>query len=475
MFVQPYHWPVKTPTLELIVPDIQDLIGQKRYRELRDSLASMAAADLADIISELEDDEAAVAFRLLRRDLAGDTLAELDGELQEALVSGLSTAALRAFEGMDPDDRADLLDELPADLARKLIETLPPKERRQTQTILGYPAESIGRLMTPHYLRIKPDWTVQRTIDHIRQHGRDVETIHWIYVVDNAGRLIDDLNIRTLLLADPEAPIQSLLDNSFIALSASDDQEEAVHQMTRYDRTVMPVLDTRGMLLGIVTIDDVADVAEEEATEDIQKLGGMEALDEPYMRTGFADMVKKRGPWLSALLVGEVATIFVMSSFDKQIEKLIVLATFVPLIIACGGNSGTQSASLVIRALALDEVRPADWWRIVRRELLTGATLGALLAAIGGTIVYTLGALGVVHGHEISHIALVIGVAIFCVVLWGVLLGSFFPLLLERVGLDPTASSAPLVATIMDATGMLIYFSIVMLLLADQLAAAPHG
>ena len=453
--------------LDLIIPDIQDLIREKRYRELRDVLAGMAPADIADIISELEEDDAALAFRLLRRDLAGDTLAELDADIQEQLVRGLSSAALRAFVEMDPDDRAELLDELPPDLARKLIETLPPKERRVTQQNLGYPPESIGRLMTPDYVRIRPEWTVQQALDHIRKYGHDAETIHWVYIVDAGGRLIDDLHIRALLLADPEAKIESIMDNSFLALSATDDQEEAVHRMSRYDRTVMPVVDSRGVLLGIVTIDDVADVMEEEATEDIQKLGGLEALDEPYMRTRLMAMLKKRGPWLGFLLLGEVVTILVMTGFVEQLERLLVLALLSPLIIACGGNSGTQTASLIIRALALDEVSPADWLKILLREMLTGVLLGVVLGGVGAAVVAGLGASGVIDTADATpqSVALAIGLAIVAVVTWGGLLGAVFPLVLERAGVDPAASSAPLVATLMDASGMLIYFFVAGLIL----------
>ena len=247
---------------------------------------------------------------------------------------------------------------------------------------MGYAPESVGRLMTPDYVRVRPAWTVAQALDHIRRYGQDAETVHWVYVVDDRGALIDDLHIRSLLLADPEATIESLMDNTFISLGARDDREEAVRMMARYDRTALPVTDSAGHLLGIVTADDVADVAEEEATEDIQKLAGVQVLGEPYTSIRVWDMVRKRGFGLCLLFPAQVLTVAVLAFFEPQISEIVVLALFVPLIISSGGNTGTQASSLLIRAIALDEVSPGDWWRVLRKELWTGLALGLLLGSL---------------------------------------------------------------------------------------------
>jgi magnesium transporter len=342
---------------------------------------------------------------------------------------------------------------------------MSPQSRRITQEIMGYPAESVGRLMTPDYVRVFPDWTIAHAMDHIRRYGKDAETVHWVYVVDSRGRLLDDLHIRSLLLADPEATIASLMDNSFISLSARDDREEAVRVMARYDRTAMPVTDTAGHLVGIVTIDDVADVAEEEMTEDIQKLAGVQALKEPYTSIRLWDMVRKRGFGLCILFPAQVLTVLVLSIFEPHIQQVVLLALFVPLIISSGGNTGTQAASLLIRAIALDEVDSKDWWRVLRKELLTGLVLGLVLGGLGALAVLLF---QMVRGEQAGEPALTwlaIGLAIVGVAVWAVTLGSMFPLILKRMGLDPAAISSPLVATAMDVSGLLIYFGVALVVL----------
>src|SRR6185369_6335862 len=286
----------------LLGPDIGELLAQRRYDQLRAALLELEPADIADLVGGLEQDQAALVFRLLPRDLAADVFSYLDSEQQQSLITNLGNERVAALiNGLDPDDRTALLEEMPAEVAQRLIALLNPAERRVTQTILGYPEESVGRLMTPDYVRVKPESTIAEAMDHIRRYGRDAETVNVIYVVDEAGRLIDDIRIRQILLADPAQTVDSILDRKFTALSATDDREEAVRLMQHYDRVALPVVDSRGILVGIVTADDVADVAEEEATEDIQKMGGMEALDVPYLDTGFAPLLRKRGGWLSVL------------------------------------------------------------------------------------------------------------------------------------------------------------------------------
>ncbi|MCB9836104.1 MAG: magnesium transporter [Phycisphaera sp.] len=442
------------------MPEVSELIARRDFRALRESLTGVPPADVADLLTDLPLEQAAVTFRLLPRDEAGDVFAELDADLQTDLIDQLGDIRSRqAIEALEPDDRARVLDELPTEVATRLIASLSPATRRETQAILGYDYEMVGRLMTPDYVRVRPEWTVARALEHIRKFGRDAETVHWIFVVDSKQRLVDDLRIRQLLVADPGMQIKELMDDAFQALDAHEDREEAVRMMARYDRTALPVIDSRGVLLGIVTHDDVADVAEEEVTEDIQKQAGMEALDKPYMQTGLLEMVKARGIWLCILLILQVATIGVLDMFQSHLAQAAILVSFIPLIISSGGNTGTQAASLLIRAISLEEIEHKDWARIIARELRTGLVLGALLGVLAFAIVVTLNAAGIVTDVRATRVGLTIGLSILGIVLWGVTIGSMFPIILDRIGLDPATISSPLVATLMDVSGLVIYLA----------------
>jgi magnesium transporter len=450
-------------TAELLQEQIQELLRERQFWDVRATLRDVAPADVADTLSLLEPEQAALAFRLLPRDQAGDAFAEIEPDRQEQLIEELGATAPPIVEAMDPDDRAALIDELPPRVARRLLAALKPADRRETQAILGYPAESVGRLMTPDYVRVKPDWTVGRVLQQIRRFGSDAETISNVYVTDAAGRLIDDIRIRKIILSDLDDTVESVMDERFEALSAFDDREEAVHQIGRYDRFALPVVDSKGVLVGIVTADDVADVAEEEATEDIQKLAGMEALEDPYMRAPFLDMLKKRGGWLLLLFLGQLLTVAVLGHFEGQLTRVLVL--FIPVIIASGGNTGTQTASLLIRALALQELGPGDWRRVMKREILAGASLGVALGLFGFFGVLFWYAVGVATTSQPVLVAVVVGLAILGIVLWAVLLGAMLPLLLQRLGFDPATVSSPMVATLMDVSGLVIYMAVAMVIL----------
>ncbi|GJM19234.1 MAG: magnesium transporter MgtE [Phycisphaeraceae bacterium] len=458
---------MRTPTAELLAPDITQLLAERKWREIRDALEHLEAADAADVLDTIDKPEdAAVAFRLLPREFAADVFSHFETDKQEELIALLGDErATRLIEELDPDDRAAVLDELPVEVATPLLARLSPADRRATQAILGYPEESVGRLMTPDYIRVRPEWTVQRVLEHVRQYGKDAETIHWLYVSDHERKLIDDIHIRKFLLASPEATVESLMDHEFVALLATDDREEAVRMMNKYDRSALPVLDSLGLLVGIVTADDVADVAEAEFTEDVQKLGGMEALGTPYMSTAFGAMLKKRGGWLAGLFVLQLVTIFVMMFFEEHLTKAVVLALFVPLIISSGGNTGTQAASLLVRAIALDEVSFADWWRVARKELMTGLVLGSALGTMGVAAVYGLSMVGVADTEFPGRLAFTVGTAVVGIVIWGTLIGSLMPIAMQRLGLDPAASSSPLVATLMDVSGLTIYFAVALVVL----------
>ena len=476
-----------TPTAELILPEIVELVRDGAYSELRTALHGIPPADIADIIVSLDPGQRAVCFRFLMRDDAGEVFAYLTSEMQEELVLKLGADALRVVEGMDPDDRAKLIDELPTECAQRLIASLSPEDRKTTQAILGYPPKSVGRLMNPDYVHLRPEWTVAHALEHIRKHGRDAETINVVYVVDDKGVLIDDLRLRQVFLADPNQTVESLMNRNFVALRADQPQGEAVRIMSRYDRVALPVLDSRGVLLGIVTSDDVADVAEEEATEDMQKMGGMEALDEPYTSISMWGLLKKRGGWLAVLFLGEMLTASAMQHFQEEIEKAAVIALFLPLIISSGGNSGSQASTLIIRAMALGEITLKDWWWTLRRELTCGAILGVFLGIIGVVRIHVWQWIGFANydsnkeyvkagEHPIydilglhHQIGLTVGVALIGVVLWGTICGAMLPFILRRMKLDPATISAPLVATLVDVTGLIIYFVTALIILRGTL------
>jgi magnesium transporter len=445
------------------------------FSGLKQVLGTLTPADFAEAIEELPAEEQAVLFRLLPTGSAADVFEYLPVESQEELIHAMSSRdAARILEAMSSDDRTALFEELPTAVCARLIELLSPEERRIALRLLDYPEDSIGRLMTSEYLTIRDEWTVEQVLEQIRSKGNDFETLNVLYVIDDAGILLDDIRIREFLFAPRDRKVKDLRDGKVTLLHAADHQEEAVKAFQKYDRTVLPVVDGNGGLVGIVTVDDVLDVAEEEATEDIQKLGGMEQLDEPYMDISIGRLVKKRASWLVVLFLGEMLTATAMGHYEEQIEKAVVLALFVPLIISSGGNSGSQAATLIIRAMALGEVRLKDWWRVMRREILSGLSLGLILAIIGVVrIVVWAGIFPNVYGPHWALIGITVGISLMGVVLWGTLSGSMLPFLLKRCGLDPATSSAPFVATLVDVTGLVIYFAVAGTVLHSALNAPP--
>jgi magnesium transporter len=371
---------------------------------------------------------------------------------------------------LDPDDRTAFFEELPGTVCQRLMQMLSKEEREIATQLLGYPKDSIGRLMTPEYVAVKPYFTVQQALEHIRKFGRDSETLNVVYIVDNKWKLIDDIRIKEIILASPEQVISELSDNRFTSLNAYDDQEVAVKVFADHDRTALPVMGSDGTLLGIVTVDDVLDVQEEEHTEDFQKFGGTEGLDLSYTKTSLLDMVKKRSVWLILLFFGQTLTASAMEHFNDQLMTVAVLVLFIPLIISSGGNSGSQAASLIIRSIALGELKLKNWWYVMRKEILSGLLLGAILAIIGfirificqETVLYDYGEFWIWIGVSVS-------VSLIFVVMWGTFAGAMIPLFLKRLGLDPATASAPFVATLVDVTGLIIYFSTAALLLSGKL------
>lgn len=440
--------------------ELRDYVERRDFVGLRELFRHWEVPEVAEAIDHFEPDERAVLFRILPRSLAAETFEHLSAENQRELVTSLAKEQVaRLLDDMAPDDRTALLEELPASVTRELLRALSPEQRTVAVRLLGYPEQSIGRLMTPEWVAVRVDWTVERVLQHIREHGQDRETLNVIYVVDDHNHLIDDLHIREILLSSPETRVGDLLDRRYVALKATDDQETSVEVFRQYDRVALPVTDSDGVLIGIVTVDDVLDVAEEEATEDIHKIGGSEALDEPYLATPFWELIGKRARWLVVLFLGEMLTATAMARYETDLARAMVLAIFIPLIISSGGNSGSQAATFIIRALALKEVGLRHWRRVLWRELRSGLALGSILGLIGVVRVIAGAWIFGSYGDHWLALAGTIGIALLGVVLWGTLSGAMLPLFMQRVGIDPAASSAPFVATLVDVTGIIIYFS----------------
>ena len=444
----------------LIQPELKALIDQRNFTELRGILSEFPPPEIAEILTDLSAGDKAVLLRILPHDLAADVFEYLSLEDQEQLVLALGKEEVaQILNDLSPDDRTKLLEEMPAAATLKLLNLLSPEERKIADKLLGYPEGSIGRRMTPEYVAIQQNWNVTDVLAHLRKVGRERETLNQLYVVDEKGRLVDWLRLRHLVVADLITPVIELLENRNIALKATDDQETAVAAFKKYDVTVLPVIDSTGVLVGVVTVDDVLDVVEEEATEDIQKMGGMEALDAPYLKISLLSMIQKRAGWLSILFVSELFTSTAMGYYEDEMKAATVLGVFLPLILSSGGNSGSQATTLIIRAMAVRDVTLRDWWLVCRREIIAGLALGCVLAVLGFSRIFAWQHLGLKnYGEHYLLIAATISGSLIGVVLWGSLVGAMLPMLLRRMKLDPAVCSAPFVATLVDVTGIIIYF-----------------
>ncbi len=454
-------------TGHLIEPAIKALIEERNFTALHDLFEEWTPPEIADCIVDFPHEEQAVVFRLLPQAKAAAVLEYLDHDAQVTVLKAMgSEAAAKVLNDMSDDDRTRYLEELPPAAVTHTLSLLTPEERRHAQTLLNYPEGSIGRLMTSHFVAVHDDWTVLQVFDHVRKHGQDSETLNVIYVIDEAGKLVDDLRIRELLLRPFDTKISDIRDTRFVALRAVDPATDAAPVFRKFDRSALPVVDSDERLIGIVTIDDVLDVIEEETTREVQKIGGVEALDEPYTTISLPRMIKKRATWLIVLFLGEMLTATAMQGYNGEIEKAAVLAMFLPLIISSGGNSGSQATTLIIRAMAVGEVGLRDWWKVLRREIGSGAWLGIILGVIGFCRIMLWQSLHFFdYGAHYFLIALAVGLALIGVVLWGSVSGSMLPFLLRRCGLDPATSSAPFVATLVDVTGLLIYFNVALIVL----------
>jgi len=449
--------------------DIKNLLQHNRITEFV-KLNKLTPRDIVDftnrhskwatkLFQHLEPKNAAKAFKFLRKKKQEEILKSLPEEKAAELLNA-----------MQPDDRTAFLEELPGNYVKELVKVLTPERRAETLELLGYAEDSVGRLMTPDYVTIKMNETCQEVLSFIRQRGQATEHLNWLFVVDDKGVLIDDINIKDFLVVDPGTRVSQIMDYQFIALKVNDAQKEAIRVFKNNSRYALPVTDDNGVLLGIVTLDDVLRLAEKEDTREMQKIGGSEALDEPYNTIPFVNLIKKRAGWLIILFLGEMLTATAMAHFEGEISKAVVLALFIPLIISSGGNSGSQASSIIIRAMALGEVGFKDWWRVIRREFFSGLTLGLILGIVGFLRVFIWQKFHLYdYGQHWELVAATVFFALIGVVMWGTISGSMLPLVLKKLGADPAASSAPFVATLVDVTGLIIYFTVAFVIMQGKL------
>ncbi|QEM02251.1 magnesium transporter [Mucilaginibacter rubeus] len=446
--------------MEEMVEQVELLLEKQDDTQLQEYLNNLNISDVEELIGELPE-HGPKFIETLSLNRAVNVFRILEFPVQERIIKKLSGQKLEdLINELPPDDRTSLFSELHGDAVQKLIQKLSRENREEALKLLGYEEESVGRLMTPDYIAVKRTWDVSRVLSHIRRYGKNSETIDVIYVIDEHGVLLDDIRIREILLVKPETKVSELMDGRLISLSASDPQEEAINVFRMNNRTALPVVDNNDVLLGIVTVDDILWIANEEYTEDIQKIGGTEALDEPYLDINLFKLIKKRVGWLIILFLGEMLTATAMGYFGDEISKVVVLAYFIPLIISSGGNSGSQASTLIIQAMALGEVTVADWWRVMRREILSGLMLGVCLGLIGFLRIAAWSMFSNIYGPHWMLVGFTVGASLIGIVLWGSLSGSMLPLLLKKLGADPATSSAPFVATLVDVTGLIIYFTI---------------
>jgi magnesium transporter len=431
----------------------------------------LGADDLRDAWPALDLEERVDGFCALDRNEAAEFFQTVEPLGQLRLLEHLAPAECQLWMRLlAPDDAADLLQKLPPERRGDLLELLDEPTRREVSALLAYAEDAAGGLMSPRFARLRPDLRVDEAIRYLQRQARSgLETIYYAYVLDADQHLLGVCSFRQLFAAAPDKTVREVMKADPIAIHEHLDQEAVARLFHQHGFLALPVVDAKNRMQGIVTIDDAVGVVQEEATEDAQKFGGMEALDASYLETSFFHMIKKRAGWLALLFVGEMLTATAMSQFEGEIARAVVLAVFVPLIISSGGNSGSQASTLVIRAMALGEVRLKDWWRIIRRELAAGLALGTILASIGVVRIVVWHLLFSSYGTHYPLVALTVGLSLIGVVMWGTLSGSMLPFVLRRFGLDPASASAPFVATLVDVSGLVIYFSIAKVVLSGSL------
>lgn len=444
--------------LEHDIARIKYLIDQQRLTELRDLFSQYPVPDIADFLMTVDEKNRVLLFRLLPRNISSDVFAYLDTEDRNDILKGLSREETRdLLLNLRPDDRTVLFEELPGRVTQRLLNLLTPEELKIARLLLGYPEESVGRLMTPDYVAVRPEWTIGEALEHIRQKGRHSETLNIIYVTDDSWKLLDAIEIYHFILTNPEKRVSELMSHSVTNISAFEDREEAVHMMLRYDIQALPVVDSEGVLLGVVTFDDVMDVAQEEATEDFYKGAAVSPLKTTYLETGIWELYSKRVVWLVGLVVVNLLSLELIAYYQELLASTIALTFFIPLLLGSGGNTGSQSSTIIVRGLATGDIQLKEWALSLKKELLVSLLLG-----------FTMGLVGIVLGGWKGgfNIALIVGLTMILIIIVANLIGAILPLILTKLKLDPAVASNPLITSITDATGLIIFFSISQWILA---------
>lgn len=444
---------------ELLRPEIEYIIQKRLWKDLRLSLEGWEPAEIAELLLEIEKEYRVLMFRALPREVSTQVFSYIEAEDRDQLLNELTDGETRRLlADMSPDDRTSLLEELPAKVTKSLMTMLSSDDLKEARFLLGYPEESVGRLMTPDFVAVQSDFTISETIEHIRKFGKNSETIYRIYVVDGNGRLVDDILLKDLILADGNTVISELIDNTYQSLSAFDDREKAVRMFEKYDVLALPVVDSGGIIVGIVTFDDIYDVSEEEVTEDFQKTSGINPLDQSYLSASIKKLYLKRIPWLLAMVFANFLTASVISHYDYVTIAFVSLVAFIPLLTGTGGNSGTQSSVLIIRGIATGDVQYKDWLNVFRKEIVVGLLLGITLAIVAF-------ARGYLESGNSLDLAWVISISLIALILWANIIGSLLPIILHKVKLDPAVISGPLITTIVDVSGLIIYFNVAIYLM----------
>ncbi len=474
------HTPLHTPLRDeevrgvaaLLAPDILNLLNENPST-IPAETEEMHPADLADVAEALPRERVRDLLSALSSERAADVLEYLNEDLRAEVLEAMSTGQAAELVGqMTPDDRADVLEELEEETADEILSEIPEQAREETERLLAYEPESAGGLMTTEFVSVSEDSRVEEALAAVRRiaRGGRREAMHAIYATDSEGRVKGVMSLHELLAAPEGAFVRDVAWEEVVTVPPTADREEVAQLTQNYDLVAVPVVDDEHHILGVVTVDDVIDALVEEHTEDVQRFGGMEALDEPYMQIGFWRMIKKRAGWLCALFVSEMLTASAMQHFQVELDKAVVLTLFIPLVMSSGGNSGSQATSLIIRAMALGEIRLRDWWRIAARELPAGIVLGAILGLIGFVRIVTWQRLGIwSYGEHYMLLAMTVAFALTGIVAFGSLAGSMLPFVLKRVGFDPASASAPFVATLVDVTGLSIYFYVALFFLRGTL------
>ncbi len=439
---------------ELVRSQLQALLEQNNYQGAKALLVPVQPADIAEAIEGLPDTMQALAFRLLSKSEAIEVYENLDSSIQQTLIEDFKRQdVIEIVDKMSPDDRARLFDELPAKVVRQLLQQLSAQERQATALLLGYEAGTAGRAMTPEYIALKENWTVEQALNHIRRLASVSETVYYLYVTDSARRLTGILSLRILVTGQPEQTIGELMTREVVSVQTGDDQEDVARLIQRYDFLAVPVVDTEERLVGIITVDDVIDILEEEATKDIYALGGVQSGGDNYFQTNLLIVARKRVVWLSVLLIANTFTTAVIKSQEDLIQQFAVLASFIPLLIGTGGNVGAQSSTVVIRGLNTDELKLREAFQVIRREAIAGAFLGLMLGLVVTGVSYVVPVIDV-------GVALTVGCSLLAISILASSAGAALPILFQSLGFDPALMSAPFITTVVDVVGVFVYLTL---------------